>query len=52
MLRERTLAQALEFVDWFALCVLPRGRLRKRLMGLVDRGFTRMLIKREQDAEL
>jgi hypothetical protein len=38
-LRERALAQALELVEWFALAVVPRGRLRKRLLRLVDRGF-------------
>jgi hypothetical protein len=41
-LRERALVQTLELVDWFALCVLPRGRLRKRLLSLVDRGFATM----------
>jgi hypothetical protein len=41
-LRERAQAQALELVEWIALCVLPRGRLRKRLLGLVDRSFAAM----------
>ena len=38
----RALVQTLELVEWFALCVLPRGRLRRRLLGLVDRGFATM----------
>jgi hypothetical protein len=49
-LREWALAQTWELVEWFALCVLPRGRLRRRLLGLVDRGFATMHRKASDDA--
>ena len=42
VLGERIIAGLLGILEWFALSVLPRGPLRKRLLGLVDRGFATM----------
>jgi hypothetical protein len=42
VLRERIIAWLLETLEWFALSVIPRGPLRKRLLGRVDRAFARM----------
>jgi hypothetical protein len=42
VLRERIIAQLLEVLEWLALSLLPRGPLRKRLLGVVDRTFARM----------
>ena len=42
VLGERIIAGLLGILEWFALSVLPRGPIRKRLLGLVDRAFARM----------
>jgi hypothetical protein len=42
VLRERIIAGLLGILEGFALSVLPRRPLRKRLLGLVDRAFARM----------
>ena len=53
VLRERVTAGLLETLEWFALSLLPRGPLRKRLLGLVDRAFARMHRQnRNKDAPL
>ena len=42
VLRERIQARLLGLLEWFALRVLPRGTLRKRLLAQVDRGFAHL----------
>jgi hypothetical protein len=42
VLRERMIAELLEIVERLALSLLPRGPLRRRLLGVVDRAFARM----------
>jgi hypothetical protein len=41
-LSERLKLRAVEAVDEFGLAVIPRGALRRRLLGWVDREFQRI----------
>lgn len=43
---ERLRAVMLDAMEGFALSVLPRGRLRKRVLARVDRGFARIRQRR------
>jgi hypothetical protein len=42
VLRERIIAELMEILEGLALNLLPRGPLRRRLLGVVDRTFARM----------
>ena len=42
VLRERIIAGLLEILERLAFSLLPRGPLRKRLLGVVDRTYARM----------
>lgn len=41
-LRERMFARLWEILEWFALSILPRGPLRRRVIARVDRALARM----------
>jgi hypothetical protein len=41
-LRERTVARLWEILEWFALSILPRGPLRRRVIARVDQALARM----------
>jgi hypothetical protein len=42
VLRERIIGELLKILERLAFSLLPRGPLRKRLVGAVDRTFARM----------